>query len=179
MDVLGLVAPSPGRGQLCSTAPGLPAGSVGWMLQCKEMLWAASVPSGWNKASYREGRENPCREQRVQGKAKGTWRKARWELLFSLASTEAAPSLPLPPSGRLYGTSRLRGLRSPCRRPLAPTKDGKGRTPRGLNSGLPQNMGRTLAPQVGGRPWQCCARGSQVRHCIPRMPLPPGAGSSL
>lgn len=133
MDVPGVVAPSPSRGQLCSTTPALPVGSVGWMLQCKEMLWAASVPSGWNKASYQEGQDNPCREQQAQGKAKGTWRKACGELPFSLASTEAAPSLSLPSPGCLYATSCLSGLRSPCRRPLAPTKDVKGRTPCGLN----------------------------------------------
>lgn len=96
------VAPSPSRGQLCSTAPGLPTGSAGWTLQCNEMLRAASVPSGRNKASYREGRDNPWREQREQGKAKGTWRKAWWELPSSLASTEPAPSLSLPSPGHPY-----------------------------------------------------------------------------
>lgn len=45
-----------------------------------------------------------------------------------------------------------------------------------------QDCYKTLAghghPWVGGRPWQCCVRRWQGRHCIPRMPFH-RAGSSL
>lgn len=60
------------------------------MCQCRD-VWAASAPSGWNKASCPEGSGDPWREQRVLGKAKGRWRKARWEL--PSPSPEAAPCL--------------------------------------------------------------------------------------
>lgn len=168
----GLGWPCP-RAEASSAAP--PRGSLraaGMDGQCSEMPWAASVPRGWNKASCPEGSGDPRREQRVLGKAKGRQRKARWELPFSLASSEAAPCLLLAVSN---GTSRLPGLPSPCRSALAPSKDGKGRS---LNVGLVQNVGRTRASLAGGRPWQCCVRGCQGRHCIPRMPLH-RAGSSL
>lgn len=109
-----------GGGSMSKQRPALQhhLGSVGWMLHCRDAA-AASVPSGWNKASYREGRENPCREKQRR-KAKGTRRKACWELPFSLASAETAPS-PSLPSGE------------GCRRPPASPKGRKGRLLHGLN----------------------------------------------
>lgn len=75
------------------------------------------------------------------------------------------------------GTSCLPGLPSPCRRPLAPSKDGKGRIPWSLNVGLPQNVGRTRASLVGGRPWQCCVRVSgEALHPQDALSTVQGAG---
>lgn len=146
---------------------------VGWWLHPPAEASSAALPlrAAWDgrfsakrccgqPQSPRAGiRPRVEREGRTHAGAAGTGdSKGKQE-----GSSLGAPLLPgqhrgtsfpvLPSPGYQRGPAHLWSL---CRRPLAPTKDRKGRTPCGLNSGLPQKVGSTLAPQEGGRPWQCC-----------------------
>lgn len=153
---MGWGALSPSRGQLCCTTQGS-LQAAGMDAQCREMPWAASVPKGCNKASCQEG---------TRAESRGRWGKQR-EGRGKLPGSSPSPwpaqrQLPV-----FSGTSRLPGLPSPCRRALAPSRDGKGRS---LNAGLLQNIGRTRASLVGGRLWQCCVRGLRGGTASPGCP---------
>lgn len=169
-----MVAPSPGRGQLCHAVA---VGSAGWTLQCKEVLRAASVP----RAGIRPRTEREERTHIGSSEHRGKQREPGGRLAASSPSLWPAqrkllphPCLLLP---SVWHSTPARAAGS-LRKTPTPTRNGKGRKPCALKSGLPRNVGSTPASRVDGRPWQCCARGSRLRHCIPRTPLPLAQGAA-
>lgn len=146
-DGLGMADPPPSRGQLCHTVGD---GRVSAEMRGQPQPPRAGIRPRVQRAVGPHGGSRGCWGKQREGGGKLSGRSPS-------PSPEAAPCLLLAVRD---GTPHLPG-------PLH-------RSPgsfQGWERKQFEYIGRTWAALVGGRPWQCCVRGSQGRHCIPRMPF--------